>query len=82
MLTNQEVRDTFDAVASRKKKSTWGGRRPGAGRKPVLNDPVHYTGDIERAEIEALEEIAEKRGVSVASLVREAVSAYLKRRRR
>ncbi len=69
-------------VTARKTKGTLGGWRPGAGRKPTLKDAVSFTGDLERVDAEALEAIAEERGVSVASLVRAAVGAYLKRRRR
>ncbi len=65
-----------------RKKGRLGGRRPGAGRKPILREPVSFTGDIERADIEALEAIADERGASLASVVREAVGAYLKRRKR
>lgn len=63
-------------------EGTWGGRRAGAGRKPTLREPVSFTGDLERADLEALAEIAEQRGVSVAALVRAAVAAYVKRQRR
>jgi hypothetical protein len=70
------------AMVARRSKSTWGGRRIGAGRKPTLRDPVSFTGDLERADLEVLAEIAEQRGVSVASLVRTAVAAYVKRQRR
>ena len=66
-------------VAARKIKSGRGGRRPGAGRKPILKDPVTVTTDVERPDLEVLEAIAEERGVSVASLVRAAVAAYVKR---
>ncbi len=71
-----------EEVTARKTKGTLGGWRPGAGRKPTLRDPVSFTGDIERPDMDALEAIAEKRGTSVASLVRAAVAAYVKRRRR
>ena len=71
-----------EGVTARKTKGTLGGWRPGAGRKPVLKDAVSFTGDIERRDVEALEAIGRERGVSVASLVRDAVAAYLKRRRR
>jgi hypothetical protein len=37
---------------------------------------------FERAEIDALEEIAREQDKSIASLVRSAVTAYLRRRRR
>ena len=69
-------------MTARKTKGTLGGWRPGAGRKPILKDAVSFTGDIEKADAEALEAIAEERGVSVASLVREAVKAFIKRRGR
>ncbi len=71
-----------EEVTVRKTKGTLGGWRPGAGRKPTLKDAVSFTGDLERVDAEALEAIAEERGVSVASLVRAAVGAYLKRRKR
>ncbi len=65
----------------RKSKGKRGGKRPGAGRPSILKDPVRFIMSIERAEIEALEEIAQKRDRSIASLVRSAVTAYLRRRR-
>ncbi len=80
-----EIQDTstiIEDVARRKIKGTWGGGRPGAGRKPTLKDPISFTGELERADVDYLEKIAEKRGVSVASLVRNAVSAFVQRQRR
>ena len=65
----------------RKSKGKRGGKRPGAGRPPTLKDPVRFILSIERTEIEALEEIAQERDQSIASLVRSAVTAYLRRRR-
>ncbi len=81
-MHNQEPVVYDEQVTARKTKGRWGGWRPGSGRKPVLHDPVSFTGDLERADAEALEAIAGQRGVSVASLVRAAVAAYVKRQRR
>jgi hypothetical protein len=81
-LENQENYPTIEYVARRKVKGTWGGWRPGAGRKPTLKDPVSVTCDVERADVDSLAAIGIKRGVSVASLVRAAVAAYVKRQRR
>jgi hypothetical protein len=65
-----------------KSKGKRGGKRPGAGRPPVLKDPVRFLVTFERAEIDALEEIAREGDQSIASLVRSAVTAYLRRRRK
>jgi predicted DNA-binding ribbon-helix-helix protein len=43
---------------------------------------VSFTGDLERADVDFLEEIARKNNVSVASLVRSAVAAYVQRQKR
>ncbi len=78
----QDAVNYADPVAGRRSEGTWGGQRRGAGRKSVLKEAVSFTGDLERADAEALEAIAERRGVSVALLVREAVKAFLKRQKR
>jgi hypothetical protein len=81
-LTNQITNLIISDVTVRKTKGTLGGWRPGAGRKPTLRDPVSFTGEVERADMKALEAMAEEKDVSVASLVREALKAFLKRQRR
>jgi predicted DNA-binding ribbon-helix-helix protein len=48
----------------------------------VLQDPVSVTLDLEEPQIERLREIADERGVSVASLIRQAVDAFLARRKK
>jgi hypothetical protein len=81
-LLIQTERHTLSDVTARKTREKRGGQRPGAGRKPTLEDPVSLTVDIERPQRAALEEIARERGASVASLVRRAIEAFLKRRGR
>ena len=71
-----------DTVSARKKKGSWGGKRKGAGRWPRVPDGVSFTGQIPKPDMDALKALAEERGVPVASIVREAISAFLKRRRR
>ena len=66
-------------VTVRKKASGLGGWRPGAGRKRIVQDPVRLSIDHERPDVDALEAMAEEQGVSVAHLVRKAVTAFVKR---
>jgi hypothetical protein len=72
---------TFYGVVARRKRGTWGGCREGAGRKPEIQDARRYSLDFEGTQMEALEQIAAERGVSVATIVREACAKYLTRRR-
>ena len=81
-MDNQDTSTTIEDVARRKVKGTWGGWRPGAGRKPTLKDPVSFTGELERADVDYLEVVSRKRNVSVASLVRNAVAAYVQQQKR
>ncbi len=69
-------------MTAQKSKGNRGGKRPGAGRPPTLKDPVRFIMTIERTEIDALEEIAREQKQSIASLVRSAVTAFLRRRRK
>ena len=69
-------------MAARQKKGTWGGYREGAGRKSELEDPHRYSMDFERSQMKALEEIAREQGVSIATVVREACTQYVARKRR
>jgi hypothetical protein len=64
-----------------KKKSGHGGWREGAGRKPFLNGAERLSVSLEEPEYKAVERLAEKRGVSIASVIREAVKAYVAKRR-
>lgn len=68
-------------MARRKTKGTLGGWRPGAGRKAELQDRKMLTISLEGDDYAALQALAEERGVSLSSLIREAVAAYLRRRK-
>ncbi len=84
MTSDCDIQDPLypQEVAARKRKSTWGGRRAGAGRKPILKGVVAYTTLLQKADVDALKAIARKRGESVNSLIRKAVTAFVKRDRR
>ncbi len=69
-------------MASRRKKSRRGGYRKGAGRKAVLKRARAVTVTLEGPDYQAIERFAEERGVSFASVVREAVKSYTARRKK
>ena len=69
-------------AARRKKVWSWGGARPGSGRKPQFTDSADRTIRFERADLEALDALAAERGVTAADLIREAVGRYIARQRR
>lgn len=73
---------TYPSVVVARKRTTWGGRRSGAGRRPKLKEPTSVTLDVEKPQIDALREIAQEEDLSVAQVIREAIAAYLRRRRR
>ena len=66
-------------VVARKRKSGWGGARPGAGRKRIVKEPERIAVDFEKPDLDALRALAESRGKSVADLIRRAVGQYLRR---
>lgn len=76
-MTINDAMINTDMAAKRKSKRR--GRRSGAGRKGFVVDARRLSVDYPGSHMDALEEIAEERGVSVASVVREAVRAYLER---
>ena len=70
-------------MATRKKaKGTRGGRREGAGRPPVLADPVSRWVQFEREDLEAGERLAQARRISFAEFMRRALRTYLRRQKR
>jgi hypothetical protein len=48
----------------------------------VVKEPERIAVDFERPDLDALREVAERRGTSVADLIRRAVAQYLRRARR
>ena len=82
MMLDEPYEPGYAGDVAKRKPSGRGGWRPGSGRKPSLHDPVSFTGEIERTDMEVLGAIAEQRNVSIASLVRAAVAAYVNRWRR
>ena len=83
MISNSQIDIVESAsMATKRRKSRLGGARPGAGRKPFLKDAKALTVTLEGTDYEAVDELAEKRGVSLGTIVREAVQAYVARRRK
>jgi predicted DNA-binding ribbon-helix-helix protein len=67
-------------MAARKK--IWGGRRAGAGRKPVLKNPGRVTVNLEKEDLESLQDEAQDHDLSVGELIRKLVTSHIKRRRK
>ena len=64
-----------------RKKSGWGGQREGAGRKPVLRDPVMLTLRVDGEVFDQLGELADEAGVSRSDYVRRILTRHTSRRR-
>jgi hypothetical protein len=70
------------SVAARKAKQEKRSKRQGPGRPPILSDRTSLTTHVDGTDYAALSELAEERGVSLGTVVREAISAYVARRRK
>ncbi len=83
-MTNMNSKSVLQSgqMAAKRKKSGRGGRREGAGRKPVLREARTVSVTLEASDYKAVERLAEKRGVSFASVVREAVKTYMTRQKK
>ena len=66
----------------KKSRNGRGGARPGAGAKKIIRDRVMRSVSFERSQMKKVERIAKDEGLSFAAVVRRAVDAYLKRRRK
>ena len=72
----------FHPMTAQRKKWRRGGYRPGAGRKRVLKGARAVTVTLEEPQYGAVQRLAAQDGVSLASIVREAVEVYTVRRKR
>ena len=74
----------LEPMASRRSqgKGRRGGARKGGGRKGFIPEARRLSVDYPGKDLAALEEIAQERGVSTATVVREAVREYLRARGR
>ncbi len=69
-------------MTARKRSKVHGGVRSGAGRKGFIKDAYRLSVNFPGTDFDALEQLAEERGASIAAVVREAVRAYLEKNRR
>ena len=59
-----------------------GGRRPGAGRKPGIQEPTRLSFYVDGPVRDALEELAERDGVGFSEYLRRVLTRHVKSRRR
>ena len=69
-------------MAAKRGRPRMGGYRPGSGRKPVLKNGKTLTVTLEGKDYRGVAREADRRGVSLGTIVRDAVKAHLARRRR
>ena len=69
-------------IMAMQRKSGRGGARPGAGRPAIMQEPTPFTVTIDRADYDALAQIAGRRGVTLATVVRDVLQRYARRQRR
>ena len=55
---------------AKRRKGTWGGARPGSGRKPTLEDAVLLNLKMARADVERLRAVAQAKSMDLSSYVR------------
>ncbi len=64
-----------------KRKGKHGGARPGSGPKPIFSDRVLRSVSFERRDLERAQALADRRGVRISLVIRDALRQYLRRRR-
>ena len=69
-------------MATRKTKGTYGGWRPGAGRKPILEQPVKLSLTLEQTTLDGLVRLAAREGLPLAVYVRRSLAQLVGRRTR
>ncbi len=69
-------------MATRTTKGTYVGWRPGAGRKPILEQPVKLSLTLEQTTLDALVGLATRDGLPVAVYVRRTLAQHVTRRQR
>ncbi len=78
-LANHLIAGMLPSMTSRERPKGRGGARPGAGRKRIVQNPQRIAVDLEEADLDTLRAVAERRGTSVADLIRRAVGQFLRR---
>ena len=64
-----------------RRKRGWGGARKGGGRPREMTNPVKITVMVEKRDVRALRQLAEKTGVRFAAYVRRMVREHVVRHR-
>ena len=64
------------------RKGTWGGKRPGAGRPPTLEDSVMLNVRMTRSDVEQLRRTGKEKGLDLSTHVRAILKRSLERSRR
>ena len=80
MISASDIKIWYDCPVG-KRNDARGGSRPGAGRKPILRDSVALTVHVDGSQHAALSRLAEERERSIGSLVREAIMAFLRKKK-
>ncbi len=69
-------------MATKKTKGTYGGWRPGAGRKPILDEPVKLSLTLEQTTLDGLVGLAAREDLPVGVYVRRTLAQHVARRQR